>query len=280
MSVPDRPRENFARLIRLDPDRVDLARAALLIATDEYPLLNPAPYVERLDKMAYRVATTLGGGRGDPLASVAAMNAVLFDDEKLRGNDADYYDPRNSFLNEVMDRRLGIPISLSLIYLDVARRADLPFVGIGLPGHFLAAYVSPVRRIYVDPFHEGAVLTENDCANRVAKIFGGKMSLTPEHLSPVSPQALLMRLLTNLKNIYVESRSYAKAHAVIDKLVLLSPTDWQIVRDRGLVRFRMKHLKPALTDLESYLKNVPDSPDRGDILKLAKLIVRELGDSH
>jgi regulator of sirC expression with transglutaminase-like and TPR domain len=128
----------------------------------------------------------------------------------------------------------------------------------------------------VDPFHEGAVLTEKDCEARVSKIFGGRMSLLPEHLEPVAPQSVLVRLLNNLKNIYVESRSHAKAHAVIDKLVLLAPTDWAILRDRGLVRFNMKQFRGALVDLESYLTNAKDAPDRSAILKLAKSIARTI----
>jgi regulator of sirC expression with transglutaminase-like and TPR domain len=273
---PAGSRQEFARLIRLNADRLDLARAALLVAAEEYPLLDPRPYLDRLDKWAYRVVETLGGGRGDPLATVAALNHVLFDEERLRGNIKDYYDPRNSFVNEVMDRRLGIPISLSLVYLEVARRADLPVAGVGLPGHFIVGVKTPARTVFVDPFHEGAVLTEKDCAGRVAKIFGGRMALRPEHLEPVSPQSVLVRLLNNLKNIYVESRSHAKAHAVIDKLVLLTPDDWAIVRDRGLVRFNMKQFKSALADLESYLNNTAEAPDRSAILKLSKSIARTI----
>lgn len=273
---PAGSRQEFARLIRLSPARLDLARAALLVAAEEYPLLDPRPYLDRLDKWAFRVVETLGGSRGDPLATVAALNHVLFDEERLRGNAKDYYDPRNSFINEVMDRRLGIPISLSLLYLEVARRADLPVVGVGLPGHFIVAVRTPARSVFVDPFHEGAVLTEKDCEARVSKIFGGRMSLLPEHLEPVAPQSVLVRLLNNLKNIYVESRSHAKAHAVIDKLVLLAPTDWAILRDRGLVRFNMKQFRGALVDLESYLTNAKDAPDRSAILKLAKSIARNI----
>ena len=272
-------RDELAQLLRQPDPKIDLAHAALVIARDEYPLLPLQRYLSRLATLANRVAERLPED-GDPVGAISAMNGVLFDEEGFRGNDDDYYDPRNSFLNEVLDRRVGIPITLSLVYMAVGRRADLPMAGIGLPGHFITAFKTKGKPIYVDPFHQGRIMTEQDCAKRVSKIFGGKMSLTPEHLNPMTSRALLFRLLTNLKNIYIESRSYAKAHAVVDKMVLLTPDDWTQVRDRGLVRYHLKHYQPALADLELYLQNVPLCKDRADILKLAKTIIQELNDNR
>ncbi len=268
-------REELNLLLKEKESSIDLAKAALTLAQDEYPALNVTPYLDQLASLARRVSERISVGR-DPIATVAALNGVLFEEEDFKGNSEDYYDPRNSFLNEVLDRRMGIPITLSILYLEVARRADIPMVGIGLPGHFIVGLVSPGRTIYVDPFHQGQLMTVKDCAARVAKIFDGQMAFTPEHLEPVDKRGILFRLLTNLKNIYMESRSFAKGHTVIDKMVLLAPQEWAQVRDRGLVRYHLKHYQPALTDLELYLQNSPEAPDRSDILKLEKLIIKEM----
>ncbi len=268
-------REELILLLKEKEGSIDLAKAALTLAQDEYPALNVKPYLDQINALARRVSERISVGR-DPIATVAALNGVLFEEEDFKGNAEEYYDPRNSFLNEVLDRRMGIPITLSLLYLEVARRADIPMVGIGLPGHFIVGLISPGRTIYVDPFHQGQLMTVKECAARVSKIFDGQMAFTPEHLEPVDKRGILFRLLTNLKNIYMESRSFAKGHAVIDKMVLLAPQEWAQVRDRGLVRYHLKHYQPALTDLELYLLNSPDAPDRSDILKLEKLIVKEM----
>ncbi|MBL8024460.1 MAG: transglutaminase family protein [Elusimicrobia bacterium] len=269
------PREELSHLIKGNETTIDLARAALLMAQDEYPTLAPQPYLDKLAAYSSRVTERLSLGR-DPIGTIAALNGVLFDEEGFKGNSEEYYDPRNSFLNEVLDRRVGIPITLSLLYMEVARRADIPLVGIGLPGHFITGLVTPGRTFYVDPFHQGQLLNEKECAERVAKIFDGKMPLTPAHFTPIGPRGILLRVLINLKNIYMESRSFAKGHAVIDKMVLLAPEDWSQIRDRGLVRYHLKHLQPALADLELYLRKAPNTTDRSEILKLQKIIMKEL----
>lgn len=269
------PREELGLLLKGKEATIDLARAALLVAQDEYPTLNPQPYLDKICTYASRVAERVALGR-DPIETIAALNSVLFDEEGFKGNSEEYYDPRNSFLNEVLDRRVGIPITLSLLYMEVARRADIPLVGIGLPGHFITGLITPGRTFYVDPFHQGQLLNEKECAARVDKIFDGKMPLTAAHFKPLDSRGILLRVLINLKNIYMESRSFAKGHAVIDKMVLLSPEDWTQIRDRGLVRYNLKHFQPALADLELYLRNAPNTPDRSDILKLQKLIMKEL----
>lgn len=268
-------REELNLLLNQRGQEFDLARGALILAQDEYPALDPKPYLDQMDALARRVAERISTGR-DPIATIAALNGVLFEEEDFKGNSEEYYDPRNSFLNEVLDRRLGIPITLSILYLEVARRAHIPMAGIGLPGHFIVGLISPGRTVYADPFHQGQLMTVKECAERVAKIFDGQMPFLPEHLEPVDAPGILFRLLTNLKNIYMESRSFAKGHSVIDKMILLAPAEWAQVRDRGLVRYHLKHYQPALADLELYLKNAPEATDRSDILKLVKLIAKEM----
>lgn len=272
---PLAPRRRFEALIAAGEADLDLAEASLVIAQEEYPLLDPAPYLAKLGEISDRVRRLIAD-RSDPSACIAALNQALFDDEGFSGNETDYYDPRNSFLNEVMDRRTGIPITLSLLYMETARRAGLPVVGIGLPGHFIVRYLVPGRHYWIDPFHHGALMSEADCKEKVQRIYGGKMPFRSDYLKPVTGFAMLSRLLYNLKNIYVESKSYAKALAVIDKLVLLNPGRWEEIRDRGIVRYQLKSYSAALGDLETYLLNVPRSEDRQDLMDLARLISHRL----
>jgi regulator of sirC expression with transglutaminase-like and TPR domain len=267
----DTPRGRFAALVERGEGRLDLAEAALVVAQEEYPLLDPAPYLARLGELGGRVRRTLGQ-RHDAAAGIQALNLVLFKEEGFRGNEEDYYDPRNSFLNEVLDRRTGIPITLSLIYMEVARRAGLPVAGVGLPGHFIVSYLSPNKVTWIDPFDKGETLTEADCEKIVRRIYGGKVPFRRETLRPVPGFALLTRLLSNLKNIYIESNSHAKALSVIEKLLLLNPEDWGELRDRGVLWYQLKNRKAALADLEEYLRRAPAAEDRRDVQKLADTI--------
>jgi regulator of sirC expression with transglutaminase-like and TPR domain len=268
-------RKRFMELISRGETGLDLAEAALLIAQEEYPLLDPAPFLSRLDALAVRVKKSLTDG-DEPLACIGALNRVLFEEEGFAGNREQYYDPRNSFLNEVMERRTGIPITLCLLYMEVARRADLPVVGVGLPGHFIVRYVARKDLYFIDPFHRGSFLSEEDCRQRVQRIYGGRMTFRKDYLNPVRGFAILSRLLYNLKNIYVESKSYAKAYAVIDKLALLNPGAWEEVRDRGIVLYQLKQYRPALVDLEVYLKHSPRAQDRRDVMRLAQIISKKI----
>lgn len=273
---PASPRAKFAQLVERD-EGLPLAEAALLIAGEEYPLLDPEPYLARLDDYAARLRQRVRPNTGRRQA-LEALNHLLFEEEMFEGNEDDYYDPRNSFLNEVLDRKLGIPISLSLVYMEVGRRAGLPLSGVGLPGHFLVTWHRPEPAIYLDPFHHGRFMTEAECADRVESIYQGRKQFSDEHLQPVPPRLILARLLSNLKNIYVESRSYAKGYAAIDKLVTLLPGMWNEVRDRGLVLYQLRQYRRALADLEAYVRNVPNAEDKQDVQRMIKLVARKWED--
>jgi regulator of sirC expression with transglutaminase-like and TPR domain len=276
MPDPLSSRKRFSEVLGKGEQALDLAEAALLIAQEEYPGLDPRPYLERLEILARRVKSLRPRGAG-PREDAAALNAVLFDEEGFSGNEEHYYDPRNSFLNEVMDRKTGIPITLSLIYMEVARRAGVPVAGVGLPGHFIVRHMGEAEPpLFIDPFHKGAFLTPEACGERVQRIYGGKAAFRRDYLEPVPGFAVLSRMLYNLKNIYVESKSYAKALIAIDRLALLNPGAWDEVRDRGVVLYRLKQYKPALRDLELYLGKVALAPDRAQILRLAGAISRKI----
>lgn len=279
MLDPLSSRKRFAEIVSRGESKLDLAEASLVIAQEEYPFLNVRSYLDRLEALGARVKEACRD-RSNPSQAIGALNAVLFTEEGFAGNEEQYYDPRNSFLNEVLDRKTGIPITMSIVYMEVARRAEMPVVGVGLPGHFIVRYLAGTNpgdpMLFIDPFHKGALLTPAECEDRVRRIYGGKAAFQRDALQPVTGFAVLSRLLYNLKNIYVESKSYAKAHIVIDRLSRLNPVAWDEVRDRGIVAYRMKQYKPALRDLELYLSKVTEAPDRADILQLARVISRKI----
>ena len=190
---------------------IDLAAAALAIARTEYPALDISYYLGRLDALARRVRSRM---RSSPTAreTIALLNRVLFDEEGLRGNRDDYYDPRNSFLNDVLDRKLGIPITLSVIYLDVARRVGFPIAGTGMPGHFLLKHYDVMAgEILIDPFNRGRIVGNADCQQRLNEIYSGEVELQPEFLKAVTHREILTRVLNNLRQIYLPSGISRKA---------------------------------------------------------------------
>jgi regulator of sirC expression with transglutaminase-like and TPR domain len=254
---------DFAALVGpgVEDERIDLARAALLIAANQYPGLDPEPYLARLDSLAERVRSRISE-LGEPAQSIRALNAVLFDEEGFRGNRDDYYDVRNSFLNDVLDRKLGIPITLSLLYMEVARRVGFPLFGVGMPGHFLAKhYDIEGRQVLIDPYHQGRVLTPADCQRRVEEIYAGQMPFQADHLMPVNRRQILIRMLNNLKSIYLATRNFRKALPVVDLILAIYPRSPEDVKQRAALRQSMGNLRGAIDDLEDYLKMLPDASD-------------------
>ncbi len=251
-------RARFAELVGRDP--VPLDEAALAIAQEEYPDLRADDYLRRLDALAARVV----GRAGSPLRAASGLRAlreVLHGEEGLRGNDEDYQDPRNSFLNEVLDRRLGIPISLSVIYLEVARRAGLRLEGVGFPGHFLAKYASPSgAEVFLDAHHGGEMLSAEECVARYRARSGGA-ELDPRFLAAVSNRQILARMLHNLRRIYAERRDDVRTFWVLDRVLLIVPGQLDALRDRGLAAARLGGASAAARDLEAYLAGAPEAGD-------------------
>jgi regulator of sirC expression with transglutaminase-like and TPR domain len=241
---------------------VDLARASLLVACDEYPELEVDPYLQRLDAMAQAVGASLAGSAE---AAIAGLNRVLFEEEGFRGNTREYYDPRNSFLNDVLDRRTGIPISLSTVYIAVGRRAGIAVHGVGLPGHFVVRVRTAGGDALVDPFHGGTVLTPQDCQARLDRIYGGRVRMAADMLAPCPPRSVLSRTLRNLKAIYLKADDHERALRSAELLVLLNPGAVDEIRDRGLVLAALECYALAAADLETYVQAVgsaqaPETP--------------------
>lgn len=253
----------------LSPDP-DLAVAALMIARVEYPKLDAGPYLDQLDAIGREARLRVAAAtqvffdappRVDPdrYAGVIALNDYLFAELRFVGNNVQYEDPRNSFLNEVLDRRTGIPITLALIYMEVARRAGLHVVGINFPGHFLLR--CPARRgfqytedLIIDPFHGGALLSEDACRELLRR-HAGEDAVFESHLfvHATKPQ-ILARMLLNLKRVYVRMHSFPQARDVTELLLAVDPSAINELRDRGLLAYHLKDFSAALRDLQRYLQ--------------------------
>lgn len=250
---------------------INLAKAALYLAQEEYPELDAEAYLNALDTMAAAVAERLPA-ETYPLRMIQAINQYLYQDLEFRGNTDHYYDPRNSYLNQVIERRTGIPITLSLVYLEVAARIDFPMVGINMPGHFLIRPVVEEMQVFVDPFHDGEVLFAEDCQNRLSQIFNRPVEIRPEFLAAVSSRQLLARMLGNLKAIYLSQGELQKALAAVDRMLLLFPDSLGDLRDRGILYYQLGKWPEARRELENYLSQTPFSEDTASIQNLLKRI--------
>jgi len=264
-SAPDPPTGNrFARAVDRPDESIDLGEAALLIAEDAYPDSRVDTYLAELDTIAEPLRSRLRGDLPLP-ALVSIVNGHLFGEEGFRGNAEEYYDPRNSYLNEVLDRRLGIPITLSVVYMEVSRRLGLEVVGIGLPGHFVVEARKGGDSLLLDPFHGGETLTLEDCQRLVAEVYGDAGVLAQEDLEPVTKRQILTRILNNLKMAYLRADDADRAWPVVEKMVHLNPESPVDRRDRGLLAHRRNQFRLARDDLRFYLERRPDAPDRSAI---------------
>jgi regulator of sirC expression with transglutaminase-like and TPR domain len=262
-------RQRFYQAIHQPDEQIDLAKAALYFAQEEYPNLEPEAYLQTLDRMAADVRGQLPETRY-PLKVIQTLNHYLFQDSGFSGNTADYYDPRNSYLNQVIERRMGIPITLSLVYLEVARRIEFPMIGVGMPGHFLIRPVGDDLNVFVDPFHQGEILFPEDCHERLNRLYGQPVEFQPEFLEPVSKRQFLARMLTNLKVIYLNQGEWSKALATIERILLLFPDAPLEQRDRGLLYYQLGRWTEATQDLENYLENAPSADDAAVVRQLLK----------
>lgn len=254
------------RRLMADPDQDSvLARGALEIARLEYPDLEVDGYLHRLDAYAERVRAATGEGAG-LTDRVLALNRVLFEEEGYAGNLEEYYDPRNSFLNEVMDRRLGLPITLSIVYLEVGQRLALPVHGVSFPGHFLVKIPVQGGALVLDPFDSGRSLDEEDLEEQLDQVYGDQPAPpVTQLLNAAGPRDVLVRILRNLKGIYLQRNELEKGLAVMNCVLAVAPDLASELRDRGKVLERLECLRPALEDYHRYLELVPDAPDSDEV---------------
>lgn len=237
---------------------IDLARAALVIAKLEYPRLDPAPSLARLRELGAQAAHATKPLAGAPARDVlATISHELYEKAGFAGNSAHYDDFRNSLLNVVLERRLGIPITLALVFMEVARQANVDVQGVGFPGRFLLRgpeVDSDRRPLILDPYDRGRELGELDCRALLSEMMGDEAEYSPDLLRPCSPRQMLARMLNNLKRTYVEMRSFPQAYAATDMILAVDPTLLPELRDRGLLAYHLDDFPSALRDLEDYLR--------------------------
>jgi regulator of sirC expression with transglutaminase-like and TPR domain len=241
---------------------IELAQAALVIARIEYPRLDASAYIARLESMGEAARLWVShhvqdSGDDSPLSRVKGFNAYLFGDQQFAGNRDRYEDPRNSCLNEVLDRRRGIPITLSVVYMEVGRRAGLDVDGVNFPGHFLVRVRDAVSRrargLIVDPFHAGALLSEQECRSLLQKHVGSEVTFSRSLMAPATRTQIIVRMLLNLKRIYMHMRSFPQARDITELLLAITPSALSELRDRGLLAYHLNDISAALRDLQTYL---------------------------
>jgi regulator of sirC expression with transglutaminase-like and TPR domain len=264
---------NFYQEINQPDEQIDLAKAALCYAQAEYPNLDIQKYLSILDAIALEIKPQLPTERY-PLKIIKSINYHLFDCLKFQGNSQDYYDPNNSFLNQVIDHKVGIPISLSVIYLAIAQRLDFPMIGIGMPGHFLIRPNFKDAGIFVDPFNKGKILFPEDCQEKLNQIYQQPVELEPSLLSPVSNKQILVRMLSNLKFIYLHRQELNKVLAIMSGILAVCPQNAGEVRDRGLIYYQINRWQEAVMDLKYFLKIAPHSEDAPIIQSLLEKMNR------
>ena len=252
-------RGRFAAEVMRPDEAVDLARAALLIGEEEEPRrFDPERCLARLDEMGAEARERVRSAEG---SEVEAFNRYLFEEQGFTGNEADYYDPRNSMLHHVLARRVGIPITLSIVYMEVARRAGLRAKGVGLPGHFLVrVWGDGDEGVLVDPFNR-KVTDREECQKRLDVIYDGQLALREDHLRAVGVRSILARALGNLKAVYIQAQLFRRALSAVERILLLNPHDLEERRDRGMLLAQLNRFSEAITEAQTYLNLSPDASD-------------------
>jgi regulator of sirC expression with transglutaminase-like and TPR domain len=270
----------FAALLAGDDETIDLAQGALLIASTQYPDLDMAYYTAQLDSLAQRVRTALAlpnphlqpalPAEIETPQVIEAMNKILFEEEQFHGNRDDYHNPNNSFLNKVLEEHTGIPVTLSLIYAEVGKRVGIQIDGICMPYHFLVRCQSSQGFIYIDPYEGGLQMNERSYRERMRQIAQHRIKFHSQWLEPSTRRHWLMRILNNLKRIYINQDDYDRALTICDLLIMLYPQTVEERRDRGLIYLQLKRYSHALKDLKAYTELVPEASDRYEILNYVK----------
>lgn len=269
-------RRRFAEEVSQPDAMINLGLAALLVGAEEEPrLCDVARCMAWLDEMGEEARARVTRTEG---SEVETLNQYLFEEKGFAGNESDYYDPRNSMLHRVLERRLGIPITLSIIYIEVGRRAGLRVEGVGLPGHFIVraqAGGGDDERALVDPFNR-KLTNDEECQKRLDVIYDGRVELREEHLRAVGTRSILTRVLGNLKAVYVQAELFRRALAAVERILLLTPHDLEERRDRGMLLAQLDRLTDSIAETQSYLNLRPNAPDADDVRdQLKKMRARQ-----
>ncbi len=249
----------FAEVTDRPDYEIDVARATMLLAAAEYPSLNVERELFTFQRLAGAISSKFLDD-DDPLYCMNVISEYLFDELGFRGDEDNYYDPRNSYLNQVLERRVGIPITLAVVYMEVARRLKVPLLGIGMPAHFLVRH-REIDNLYVDAFHGGILISEDECRDILGDRTRGGLAWTRELMRPVSNREIVARVIRNLKAIYMADGDFVRALTVSEFALALDPHSAMDRRDRGIVHYQLGHSAEALDDLAYYLHFAPNSPD-------------------
>ncbi|MBZ4400541.1 transglutaminase-like domain-containing protein [Myxococcus sp. XM-1-1-1] len=266
-------RERLVSALAAEPPRLDLA--ALAIATLDRPELDAPACLHMLDVLACRVQVEAERlhDKGEALAPLRALRHVLSDIEGFRGNEDNYHSPENSFLDQVLERKLGLPITLSVVYLEVARRAGIPLYGVPFPGHFLVAHDAGDHKLVMDPFHQGDILTEHGCEELLKRV-APQLKFDRSMLAPAPVELIAYRMLSNLRRVYLGREDRERGLAVVDLLLLLAPDHPGELRTRAALLANLGAYRAALRDVERCLELSPEAPDR-ERLELTAQELRE-----
>lgn len=252
--------QRFTELMQLPDGEIDLGLAALLIAQEEYPELDVDRYLAQLDELGHQARALLSPAMTER-EQVQMLAQLLVWDHGFHGNEEDYYNPLNSFLNDVLERRTGIPITLTVVFIEVGRRAGVDVRGVGFPAHFLAR----LGDVVFDPFHDARILSEDDCRQLLARLSNSGMPFDARYLAPTPARQIVLRMLNNLKHIYLNARYYRKAIGVMNRLLLANPNAVDELRDRGAVYGELKQYAQAKADLEAYLTHVTNAEEAATV---------------
>ena len=257
---------HIRHILEEDPPKGRLDRAALELAAIDTPGLVPEPVLDRLNELAANLGDRLRNFN-DGREFVEKAQAYLFDELGFHGNEQDFFDSRNSCLDQVLERRTGLPITLSVLYMEIARRLAMPVFGIGLPRHFVIQFNDGNYSTYIDPFHGGRTVTAAECF-----VLAGAEVADPILLRPVSKKAIVMRMLQNLRGVYLRREDWTRAVQTLDLLLIGAPELAPWYKQRGLLQLQLRRLQSSRADLEKYLALEPDARDAEQIRRQVQLI--------
>ncbi|HEX4210864.1 MAG TPA: tetratricopeptide repeat protein [Candidatus Binataceae bacterium] len=268
-------RREFSMLAAREP--IPLARAALLMAKEEYPDLDIDKYLDQITAIAREAEPIVKGGN-DTIERIQLLSDFLFGQKGFAGNRDEFGDPRNSFLNDVLERRLGIPITLSLLYIEIGRRLGLNLFGVSFPAHFLVKAVDERGELIIDPFNGGSILGLDEIRARLAQIYGQPVDLHPSMLKAVGARHILSRMLRNLKNLYVTGSDWTRALSALDRILLLDPRSLDELLERGSLYEKLECFSAALDDFQSFLSQAGEHPGtdmaRESVVRLMRQVAR------
>ncbi|TMQ73849.1 MAG: tetratricopeptide repeat protein [Candidatus Eisenbacteria bacterium] len=277
MAGPEQIRDDFVRVVQHPDAALDLARAALLVAAEADPRVDIDGQLHTLDTWAAELRRRLAPDWNN-LQKLARLRSFVFEELGFQGDAKDYFSPSNSLLHEVIQRRRGVPLTLSIIFMELGWRIGIPFEGVGFPGHFLIRLTGEPRDLVLDPFNHARTMHEEDCRRLLDEVTGGRLEFDDRLLASVSKRDMITRLLRNLKGAYLRADDDEGALAAVERLLLLSPDDHDEVRDRGLLLFRLRRHGAALDALTAYLKARPEAPDRDAVAQQVVALRQLLAD--